>query len=672
MPGSFLSFNQCSRRVGAFVMLLLLATSGYAQFPIDPTKNLAISTATDGQSNPAMVSDGAGGAIIAWEDLRSGQGKDIYAQHINASGVVQWDTNGIVICAESGIQDMVVMIPDGTGGAILAWEDKRSDVDYDIYAQRISASGTAMWSAGGLAIASGDGDQQAPAIVSDGQGGAIIVWNDTRSGSSSNIYAQRINASGSPLWAANGVPVLKAQIVSQLVRPALVSDGNHGAIVGWDDARDLSTQPDIYVQRVDAAGTCRWDTAGFAACKDSSDQHGTTLVSDGSGGVIACWTDTRTQTRTGVFGDIGVYAQRVDSSGAAKWARNGIAVNDTIDSQQNPAIVGDGSGGAIVSWEDHRNGGDLDVYVQRIDGSGTLRWASGGVPVCVLYGDQYLIHIVGDSSGGAIIAWTDSRSGDYDIYAQAVTGSGAVRWTTNGVPVSTAKGPQTLGSVVLTTSRQAIIAWTDDRTLSDDIYAQNLNSDGSLGLPPALISPSNNTVISTDSVRLLWNRVLPTATRYWLESGTDSLFTFASLDTTLTDTAQTLRSLANSHSYWWKVRGFDNGWGPFSAVRKFSVGTGVSGVAIGPDLPRVYALEQNFPNPFNPGTVIRYQLPAAGNVEVTVFDELGRRVATLVNQVQQPGIYHVTFDGSRLASGTYFCRMKAGAFVDTKKLLLLR
>jgi len=88
--------------------------------------------------------------------------------------------------------------------------------------------------------------------------------------------------------------------------------------------------------------------------------------------------------------------------------------------------------------------------------------------------------------------------------------------------------------------------------------------------------------------------------------------------------------------------------------------------------PETYALEQNYPNPFNPSTEIRFQVPRVGNVKLAVYDLLGREVSVLVDEMKQPGIYGVQFDGSRLASGAYFYRLVAGSFVQTRKLLLVK
>ncbi len=89
-------------------------------------------------------------------------------------------------------------------------------------------------------------------------------------------------------------------------------------------------------------------------------------------------------------------------------------------------------------------------------------------------------------------------------------------------------------------------------------------------------------------------------------------------------------------------------------------------------VPSKFALHQNYPNPFNPGTVIRYELPEASAVKVQVFDVLGRVVATVVNERKEAGIYEAMFNASSLSSGTYFYRLQAGTFVETKKMVLVK
>jgi len=96
------------------------------------------------------------------------------------------------------------------------------------------------------------------------------------------------------------------------------------------------------------------------------------------------------------------------------------------------------------------------------------------------------------------------------------------------------------------------------------------------------------------------------------------------------------------------------------------------GVEASRELPKHFVLEQNYPNPFNPTTVVRYQLPAAGDVTLAVYDLLGREVAVLVNGRADAGVHEVTFDGSGLSSGVYLYRLSVGDFVQARRLMLLK
>lgn len=85
-----------------------------------------------------------------------------------------------------------------------------------------------------------------------------------------------------------------------------------------------------------------------------------------------------------------------------------------------------------------------------------------------------------------------------------------------------------------------------------------------------------------------------------------------------------------------------------------------------------FALNQNFPNPFNPSTVIGYQLPFSGNVEIKIYDVLGNEVSVLVDEFKEAGYHSVSFDADKFASGTYIYRIKSGEFISAKKMQLIR
>jgi hypothetical protein len=419
-----------------------------------------------------VVSDGVGSAIMAWRDARSGTDYDIYAQRVDASGVVRWPVNGVGICTAAGHHQDLVVISDSSGGAILAWSDYRGGSTGDIYAQRINGDGVVQWATNGVAIRTAPGDQRYPAIISDGSGGAIIAWEDSSSSNSrGDIYAQRINAAGVLQWTTGGVAVCKTSGLKEFT--AIASDNSGGAILAWRDFRSGSTS-DIYAQRINAAGVVQWIGNGVGICTIAGDQSDPSIVSNGLGSAIVGWLDYRN-------GSWDIYAQRIDSTGVVEWTAGGVAISTRPSDQIAPIITSDGSGGAILAWSDYRSGTFYDVYAQRIDAAGEVQWAANGVGICTAAKYQMASSIISDGSGGAIISWSDYRSGtSYDIYAQRIDSTGVVKWTKDGVAISVRAGNQLFPMLTSIGSGGAILAWSDSRSGTWDIYAQNVCGGGDL------------------------------------------------------------------------------------------------------------------------------------------------------------------------------------------------
>ncbi|MBI1933975.1 MAG: T9SS type A sorting domain-containing protein, partial [Ignavibacteriales bacterium] len=90
------------------------------------------------------------------------------------------------------------------------------------------------------------------------------------------------------------------------------------------------------------------------------------------------------------------------------------------------------------------------------------------------------------------------------------------------------------------------------------------------------------------------------------------------------------------------------------------------------EIPIIYALYQNFPNPFNPSTSIKFSIPETANVKLIVYDVLGKAITTLVNENKSPGNYDVEFNASYLSSGIYFYKIEMGKYVSVKKMMLIK
>jgi hypothetical protein len=192
-------------------------------------------------------------------------------------------------------------------------------------------------------------------------------------------------------------------------------------------------------------------------------------------------------------------------------------------------------------------------------------------------------------------------------------------------------------------------------------------------VPPALQSPLDGDTVVTRTPLLCWLTV-PDAVTYHLQLSLNPGFSsFVFQDSTLTVTSVKAPLLALDTTYYWRMRTMN---GPitsdWSSVKSFKTNRTITGVEKTAAIPKEFALLQNYPNPFNPATNIEFHIAAAGFVSLNVFDLLGRKVTTLVNDYLQPGSYKVKWDASHLSSGMYLYRLKSNDLVQTRSLLLLR
>ena len=570
----------------------IIAVPAFADWP---TFGRALCTAPGDQLGPVIASDGAGGAIVAWQDRRIFP-FNIVAGHVLASGVVDvaWPINGRTLISDSlagtivpqGIESPAI-VSDGAGGAIVSWPDGRSSTSgVDIYAHHVLATGAVdpAWPVNGTTVCSAIGEQLSPVLISDGAGGAFIAWTDSRSGTTVNeldIFAQHVLASGAidPNWPVNGAPVTIAPKAQ--TQPVLVEDGVGGFFVAWDDLRSGNPGIDIFAEHVLRSGTVdpAWPVNGVAVSAAPGTQSAPRIVSDGVHGAIVAWTDTRDGTNQ-------VFAQRVSSTGAivSGWPVNGRLVSIGGTDEVLPVLAPDGAGGAIVAWGGG-NTGHHNSLAQHLLASGALdaAWPATGRSLGFTPSEATNQVIASDGAGGAIVAWQQSDDvTQTDIFAQHVLASGALdaAYPVNGRAVCAVLRPQHEPDIVATGDGGAIVTWEDTRDGLNDIYALQVLQAGTLGVP-------------------------------------------------------------------------------------------------GPPEPAGVAFAQPSPNPARGAVSLRYTLPRDATASLAIFDVGGRRVRLLSSGTQTAGEHVIAWDqrddaGRNVGGGLYFARFEAEGRRLTQKIMALK
>ena len=384
------------------------------------------------KTGPFAVSDGAGGIIVAWLDARSSVDLDVYVQRMDSSGVLRWMPDGLRIAASAGVPGASAFGPDGTGGAFVAYAGRT------VGAQHVTADGDLPWGPAGAAVstatASDYRSHSSPCVAADGTGGVIVAWVDTRwysdhcvSGCGTAIYAQRLGASGAAQWTTNGI-ALRSPINGAYGSPEIATDGAGGAFVVWDDQRGPGTN--IYGQHLGADGSLAWSADGMLFNSSGAASH-PALIAAATGHAILAWADSRSGT------GLDLYAQRIGYPTPGLWGAGGVPVCVADGDQAGPVLAADGSGGMIAAWTDSRADAALDVYAQRIDASGALHWNAGGVAVSTGPGGQVLPALAFEPDGGAIVAWQDFRGGFAPaIGYQRLSPTGSSLWTADPAAVN--------------------------------------------------------------------------------------------------------------------------------------------------------------------------------------------------------------------------------------------
>ena len=530
------------------------------------------------------------------------------------------------------------MISDGKGGSIISWFHSWSEnpelYPADLRAQRIDSLGRIMWDNNGIPISHGEIKAGTHSIVSDGSDGAIITWEDQRLGSDKhNIYSQHINGYGQEQWTSHGVPITSYTNVHTYWRdPKSISDHNGGAIISW--IKDYK----VYVQRIDSMGNKLWATNGLLLFPLYNSTY--TMVSDGSGGAIVLWKNQN----VGGPNYFPWYAQHIDQTGALLWGTNGIQVTplttfDCVASEDN-------SGGANIVFTNQVTNPVMRVCLQRIGFDGSLRWPLEGIQLdtAVNWASKYSFQIVQDDKGVLTIGWVVRYNGvpAEDIFLQSADSSGIIKWQNGGIRVIGHQG--SIYSLIGTKNNKVIVLFP---TSSNEYGAQCFDSTGSIVWPEGGVPVSQGPYNRNNGINAV------------SDNGNGAVVVFS---------GENLAPIGNteywySHIYAQRLNETGGlGGGVFTSIQD-----GHSSI------PDDYELMQNFPNPFNPATKIRFTLPEAGIVKIEIYDILGQRVARLLNNELSSGIHEVNFDGSRFASGMYIYTIDVkDKFFKAKKMMLLK
>jgi hypothetical protein len=356
------------------------------------------------------------------------------------------------------------LVSDGNGGAFVFWNETPHNYGTGLYANHVDAEGNYLWGVEGKQIATGD--VSPPEAISDGSGGTIVAWGDNN-----GLYVWRLDSVGNPVWTwEEAYPELGLQ--------GMTGDGSGGAILLRQDRNEQ-----VYVQRISAEGMSLWEEGGTDIGRIQYAYMGMPIVSDGSGGAVVIWEDPNRE---------GVFAQRVSQDGELLWAGDGVPITSRTGETERPQLINDGTGNFIITWTEHsfEEGFRETVYVQKLSADGNRLWGEQGILIHDSTEMQSDPHLTADGSGGCIVVWRETQHLDFkvtEVLAQRMSTAGEMLWQGDGVPVSdiTQNSPSPdlgLVYVIGDGAGGGTVIWVADKYTGKQherqVYAQKLNSDG--------------------------------------------------------------------------------------------------------------------------------------------------------------------------------------------------
>ncbi len=613
---------------------------------------------------------------LVWSDDRSGGIGEIYYKR-STNGGLNWESD-VRLTNDPGVSSYPSVAVSGTYVHVV-WSDDRSGTP-QIFYKRSSDEGV-TWEPD-VQLTNNPGFSSSFPCISASDSVVHVVWYDNRDGNF-EIYYKRSSDAGTN-W---GVEKRFTQNPAVSYNPSIsASDSN--AVIIWVDTRDGNRE--IYYKNSKDGGI-NWSQEARLTYDVFDSYFGSVSV---SGSVVnIAWTDTRDGNAEIYFKhnpDINYPPPSAPFNlTALAVSTTGINLNWTDTSSIEEGFKIERSTDAGTAWK------QIDSL-----GPNIVSFSDTGlVPNTIYHYRLYAFNVIGNSPYSNIAFDTTFGllpSGPFELTALAVSASRIdLKWADTSSIEDGFKMERSTNAginwVRIDSLGPNIAAYSDTGLAASTIYHYRVYSFNAFGvspysniafdttfilapIAPALLLPLDSAVGQSLQPTLEWTTV-PGAATYGIQVSPHSNFDTLVVDVTGLDSSHytiPINILMNHTWYYWRANA-SNITGTSSWSTEWRFETMFLGLnTYSNEIPKVYKLYNNFPNPFNPSTKIRFDIPKTSKVNVIVYDILGREIAQLYNNILNPGKFELSWNASNYPSGVYFYRIIAGDYVDTKKMVLVK
>ena len=469
-------------------LALAAATAAHAQWSSDPSVNLALADRPDEQAVPKIAATPDGGAYVGWYDRASGN-YDLYLQRLDSLGFEQWGHNGMLVSGHP--QDTWVMdwhlIADSEGAAVLVFCDIRDGVNLSLHAYRIGSDGTMLWGPDGITLSPSRLSEMpnGARVVQASDGDFVFIWSmwSVTMGHGGSLQMQRVSPDGTVRFEEGGLAIVKSKGVPAF--PDLVAAGDGSVIVAWLSDNLLESKSKyLFARKFGPDGAAIWPHAVnvFDECSLPV-AYKPEIQPDGHGGALLAWHYTPWLVYNSSV-------QHLGADGTELFPHNGVTVSTNPDLYHfYPALSHDPLTGELyVFFREYDSvWGLYGISGQRFSPQGERLWGDGGKALVSLSPVEVSYPLAVPAEGGAMVFWLNQPAGAWgaaQLLGVRVDGSGEMLWGGQPVEVSSCPSAKYDTQLARNASGTAMLVWNDRRDFEitgQDIYGQNVHSDGTLG-----------------------------------------------------------------------------------------------------------------------------------------------------------------------------------------------
>jgi hypothetical protein len=562
------------------------------------------------------------------------------------------------------------------GGFVICWESNGQDGDLNgIYGQIYDATGTKVgqeFRANTYIIS----DQEFPSVCGLTGGGFVICWESwDQDGEWSGVFGQVYDSIGRKRGEEFQINTYTSM---NQFSPVVADLSDGGFVVCWVSENQDGDSFGVFGQMYTSEGI-RYGSEFQINTYIPGYQWNLSVAGISNGGFVVIWaSEDQDGDGWGVFGQL-------YDNGGIKHGQEFRVNTYTFNHQWQPSVCGLSDSVFAVCWESLDQDSDgWDIFGQLYNNGGTKHDQEFQINT---YTDNYQTNpgICGLSDGGFVVSWvSEDQDGDgTGIFGQMYDDSGKKYGEEFKINSFTNLG-QFEPAICALSDDGFVVCWQSDGQDGDNygIYGKYYLTSPIVHQLQlfSIISPFYDATLYSTTVNFQWEQGssihlnFPWELEYSVYLDHTDTFNDPQVFTDIYDTTFSVDGLTPGQTYFWKVSAKniegDSLWS--SETFGFYINPAAD---IQDDLilkPETFNLYQNYPNPFNPITMINYQLPITNYVELSIYNHLGQKVVTLIDEQQNAGYHQVQWDASGFASGIYYYRIEAGKFKASQKMLLVK